>query len=300
MTEEKKKEKKICKSYGCNRKTWQNDEHCIFHSKDIEGKKDEFNDAFREEFERQKKGEEKYDFMGFVFPDKFNLEGANLRGANLREADLIGANLIGADLIDANLIGADLFRADLRGANLTRANLNKAFLERANFKRAKLWETSFENANVSGIKYDRYARYKGIKLSNCFGSPRFLRFAKDQEYIEDFRKSTIRFPVYLLWLILADCGRSLLLWASWAFGMALFFAVKFFSMGPEAFEVTNLGFSFETMTYYSVVTFTTLGFGDVIPNTIEASKWVMLEVILGYVMLGGLISILANKLARRS
>jgi hypothetical protein len=54
------------------------------------------------------------------------------------------------------------------------------------------------------------------------------------------------------------------------------------------------------MVYYSVVTFTTLGFGDVIPNTIEASRWVMAEVIIGYIMLGGLISILANKLARRS
>jgi hypothetical protein len=30
------------------------------------------------------------------------------------------------------------------------------------------------------------------------------------------------------------------------------------------------------------------------------SDWVMLEVILGYIMLGGLISIFANKLARRS
>jgi hypothetical protein len=33
------------------------DEHCIFHSKDIEGKMDEFDDAFWKEFERQKKDE---------------------------------------------------------------------------------------------------------------------------------------------------------------------------------------------------------------------------------------------------
>jgi hypothetical protein len=49
-----------------------------------------------------------------------------------------------------------------------------------------------------------------------------------------------------------------------------------------------------------VVTFTTLGFGDIKPVTNEAAWWVMAEVIAGYIMLGGLISILANKLARRS
>ena len=52
--------------------------------------------------------------------------------------------------------------------------------------------------------------------------------------------------------------------------------------------------------YYSVVTFTTLGFGDIIPKTNWARLAVGAEVVLGYVMLGGLISIFANKLARRS
>lgn len=53
--------------------------------------------------------------------------------------------------------------------------------------------------------------------------------------------------------------------------------------------------------YYSVVTFTTLGFGDIVPiGHFWARFFVVLEVILGYIMLGGLISIFANKLARRS
>jgi hypothetical protein len=47
------------------------------------------------------------------------------------------------------------------------------------------------------------------------------------------------------------------------------------------------------------MTFTTLGFGDIIPKTTTAAMWVTLEVILGYIMLGGLITIIANKLSRR-
>ena len=82
--------------------------------------------------------------------------------------------------------------------------------------------------------------------------------------------------------------------------MALAFATKYYHLGESAFDVRNLDWSFSSMVYYSVVTFTTLGFGDVIPTTQEAAWWVMAEVIAGYVMLGGLISIFATKLARRS
>jgi hypothetical protein len=52
--------------------------------------------------------------------------------------------------------------------------------------------------------------------------------------------------------------------------------------------------------YFSVVTFTTLGFGDVKPLDWLGQLWITLEVLSGYLMLGGLISIFANKFARRS
>ncbi|MCB2187666.1 MAG: hypothetical protein KQJ78_14690 [Deltaproteobacteria bacterium] len=51
--------------------------------------------------------------------------------------------------------------------------------------------------------------------------------------------------------------------------------------------------------YFSVVTFTTLGFGDITPITWVASLLVMVEVVIGYIMLGGLISIFATLLVKR-
>ena len=58
--------------------------------------------------------------------------------------------------------------------------------------------------------------------------------------------------------------------------------------------------SWLTPYYFSIVTFTTLGFGDVEPVSAWGEFVVLLEVILGYIGLGGLISILANKVARRA
>ena len=55
-------------------------------------------------------------------------------------------------------------------------------------------------------------------------------------------------------------------------------------------------------TYFVYTTFSTLGFGDINPKI--GCFWgeliVMIEVFMGYLGLGGLISIFANKLARRA
>ena len=52
--------------------------------------------------------------------------------------------------------------------------------------------------------------------------------------------------------------------------------------------------------YSSIVTYTTLGFGDVTPASVAGTIVVALEAICGYVALGLLIAILANKVARRA
>ena len=48
------------------------------------------------------------------------------------------------------------------------------------------------------------------------------------------------------------------------------------------------------------MTLTSLGYGDIVPTSSLGQLLVMLEVCVGYMMLGGLISILANKMARRA
>ena len=52
--------------------------------------------------------------------------------------------------------------------------------------------------------------------------------------------------------------------------------------------------------YFSFVTLTTLGYGDVVPASSTAQVLVVIEVFCGYLALGGLLSIFANKMARRA
>jgi hypothetical protein len=104
---------------------------------------------------------------------------------------------------------------------------------------------------------------------------------------------------FRVWWFFADCGRSFMRWAAWCIVIACLFGFVFWGMGTENFKIPE-GHSPFAYFYYSIVTFTTLGFGDIVPMTLCGRILVTLEVILGYIGLGGLISILANKLARRS
>lgn len=252
----------------------------------------------------------------------FKLAGADFSGADLRKADLRQADLTGAIFRNANMSGAKLGKvpfdpnvrasggpiyhkgivatdADFSGADLSHADLSHADLTRANLEKADLRQCDLTGANVTAARYKRSGRYLGIKgLNTVSGDPLFQRFAKDQEYIEAFRK---RHPVfYALWLVLTDCGRSFLCWFTWIILLIGGFGL-FFSQNPHFFQLDG-GRELTGWTYYyfAVVTFTTLGFGDVTPSTLEGEIAITIEVVLGYVMLGALISIMANKVARRS
>lgn len=258
-----------------------------------------------------------------------NLEGAELTGADLRgavlenvigtragmgHADLSGARLFGAtldgaSLSKANLSGADLRCANLRGArireaNLTRADLTAADLESADMSLCEVGGATFDNANLCharlrAIHGFESAGWLGVDIRdvNFAGAYRLRRFVIDQNYLKEFRESgpTAR-AVYWLWWITSDCGRSPLRWCACIALMVLFYAwiytlvsVDFGRHDPDWLSAI----------YYSVVTITTLGYGDVVPESRVGQVVVMAQVTSGYVMLGGLLSIFANKLARR-
>ena len=209
-----------------------------------------------------------------------NFENANLQRAKFEKSDLSHVNfkkakmaesLLGkANLNNANLNSTDLRGADLRGANIAQVNYNK--------------RTKFHFTLISNIEWNM--------------NPLLKRFIEDQNFLYAFKKKNIISKiVYYLWLITSNCGRSILLWSAWSVLIAIFFGFLF-QQNINWFYIKSV--TLLTPYYFSIITFTTLGFGDVTPITLIGQFWVMIEVVLGYIMLGGLISIFANKLSRRA
>jgi hypothetical protein len=250
---------------------------------------------------------------------KANLTGAVLRDANLEQAILEQAILEWADLTRANLKKANLGRAvldnavlvaaDLKEGILRQTNLKQAVLQNANLSKADLTEADLSFADLRGanaeggiledVQYNRRGRYKGIRLDASTGNPRFKRFALHQAFLEQLRGNWLTFPLYACWLVLTDCGRSFFLWALWSVAFILGFGFKYFSMGHEAFQLFGFSWDLSTALSSSAKTFASFVFGSIDPRTAEAAKWVMGEVIAGYIMLAGLISIFVTKFWRR-
>lgn len=226
------------------------------------------------------------------------LDGAAMFGADLSNASLSQATLRNADLRTTRFGGARFVGADLTGADLSRADLSCADMTDATLGGASLHDADLRETTVRGIHGAEAADWVGASFSSADFTGAYLarREAIDQNYLHEFRnRGRLHELLYRLWWVTSDCGRSFLRWGAWTGVFALVFS------GIYPFVEIDYG-GHETAissVYFSVVTLTTLGYGDVLPASQTAQLVVMLEVVLGYVMLGGLLSIFATKMGRR-
>ena len=188
------------------------------------------------------------------------------------------------------------------------------FQQRANFKDVDYASNSIWR-RVNDALHVRKRRlatpfYLDSEDVDGVSNPAFKRYVADQQFIRALAKQHPWFA--RLWYLSSDYGRSLSLWFLWSMVIAVGVGVVFATYGPLADSLLadllgplrptfreDFGTGF-TPFYFSIVTFTTLGFGDVLPSNLAGEIWVLIEVLLSYIMLGGLISIISNKLARRS
>ena len=236
--------------------------------------------------------------------------GAAFGGCRLDRASMFGAILDNSTFSHASLIEADLrmgsardarFRGtDLTGVELSRADLTEADLSTANVANAIFREADLHGARLASISGYRSTDWIGCNVTHADFTGALLaqRQISDQNYLHEFRSQS-RFHewIYKLWWLSSDCGRSYARWSVWTVLVALLFAGLYRLVDihyADAHEETLL-----SSLYYSIVTLTTLGYGDAYPVSPAAQVVAMAQVIVGYVMLGGLLSIFSSKMSRR-
>jgi len=256
--------------------------------------------------------------------DECEFIGSDLSHASLNEcsakrcgfggADLSYSSMINADLSDATLSRSKLVYADLRASNLKNTRLSEADLSWAIFTRAKLLKSDLKQSNVNGTNFEladmqgcRLLGIKNFKKAKWIGADirgldlrgAYLvrRYIADENYLYEFQASS-RFhrAIYLIWWASSDCGRSLFRWFVLLLCATLAFAAIYTQVDIDYGEYVT----FFSPIYFSFVTLTTLGYGDAVPASLAAQIFVTLQAITGYMGLGGLLSILGNKMARRA
>lgn len=261
-------------------------------------------------------------FKGNVF-----LTDTNFFGTHLEHVKLLNAHLEKSKFVKAHLQNADF-----QGAHLKDSHFNQAHLEGADFNGADLQGADFSLAIVDGgtliwtYEVDQKTKFEGVGLDAGRIYPRTkqllernIRQMNWEEWYEwkDWFKYApmeprhklhqlfLRATIGCFWWI-SDYGISTKRIILVFLGLALFFAVIYSNWAcwfPPGM-VSNLEIEpysplwqygivvFLRPIYFSVVTMTTLGFGDMYAH--DQSIWghilLTFQMILGYVLLGALIT----------
>jgi hypothetical protein len=251
-----------------------------------------------------------------------SLYKCNLKGTIFQEAKLVCADLSDSDCTGADFRGADLSGANFSGANLTGANFMSANLEGVVLRGADITSIDCRYCNLTGVdltltKFGSYQtmkdRFYGVRgINSCFGNAVFIRDVKDQDYIDTLRISIeaqpdgfsrwLRLVLFSVWGLI-DQGRSLAKVGLYALIVSTLYGLIYtadMNLDWGMMDYSNSSHTWFTPFYYSLVTYTTLGYGDVTANSLIGEMLVISEVVVGYFTLGLLLSILANTIARRS
>lgn len=225
-----------------------------------------------------------------------SLEGYALHGADLRDADLSRATLSGARLFDADLRGASLLKTRLDGANLNEAHLEGANLLGAHLEGARLERVRWgRHLRQEVLAREAHRAGREEEAMNLYGEAeqiaRYLTGENERRGHYDIgghfyklervmrRMQMRRFSGEWVWSKLVDllCGYGEDTFRVIAFSLVVIVgaAVLYFLLGvrgpdgPIAFDsragpLNNLS-QFLVCVYYSVITFTTTGYGDIFP-----------------------------------
>lgn len=247
---------------------------------------------------------------------------ANFKGAQIKTSSFSEAELYEACFSDAELVLTDLNLADLQCANFANAGVYGANLYEANFVRADLrggrfqgslmpigrrstlcgadfrdaqfdHKTYFEDYEVS-IRTDfRTVSFEAANFSQ--GLRQALRYCNRRHNWNDWYRNNnflLGAMTKLFWS-LSDYGFSPARVLS-SFSISVFmFALIYFAF-PQLVDGIDRHDLMASI-YFSVVTMTTLGFGDMhAQDNWIAQLMVMTQVLLGYVLLGSLITVLSD------
>ena len=229
---------------------------------------------------------------GAAFFNGTSLRGAVFKRSSLNEADFSDAFLQGATLVDAKIKGARFFKSHLEGANLNYAVVDGETLI------AECWidrNTMLKNVGLASARIDWELRQS-------------LEYNIRRKTWEEWYGRTSRWEwpfkkaVQAFWWM-SDYGhdtwqvvKSFLL-LSFLFAVVYYTCGFVWSPGP----VANLFRTCRTpvpgwlvpfrAVYFSVVTMTTLGFGDMHANSesLLGHLLLALQVLLGYLLLGALV-----------
>lgn len=231
-----------------------------------------------------------------IVPHNFSF--CDLRHSNFKNGNYSNSYFNSSDILYSDFSGSILDECNFSKSNLTLSDFSYTNLDHANFSNSWITSLRLKKASLSYVKFSNDTKFYDIDISEISGNanPFFTSHVRRTLYLNNFREqSSTNNLLYHVWKITSNCGESFFRWYITASCIIALFGFTFSLMPEVLHSGTTKELTPFTFYYFSTVTFTTLGFGDITPVGLVGEALVTIEVILGYIMLGGLISIFSNK-----
>ena len=256
-----------------------------------------------------------------------NLSGMDFTGTDLSEAFLNHCNLSNCKLIDANLMKAFLQGANFENADLTRTNIMGAVFTHANLFNVKLLAYSFTTTrppiNLSlqsfgsqrvfgrqqineSVPYFAEPTYRALKsyfvsngdydgagwASYCERLMQQVNYRKKKQYLQWFPLMTFN--------ILCGYGEKPYRVIAWSSVMIFAYAIAYRVFGLIIYDNSSTSISWIDSLSFSMATFCTLTFPDLLPINDSIARFVMAsEAFCGIFSLGLFVFTLTKKYVSR-
>lgn len=251
---------------------------------------------------------------------------SSFRHASMVSVEMLSANLPRADFSEANLSLANFALAKLDGAKFDGANLNGASFKATQIKGVQAKYAVVDGATIfdGGCKVDIHTDFTGTAVESVRIAPS-IRSALDynvrrKQWEEYYRLFPVKGFFWRSFWSVSDYGVSIFRIVGTFAGFSIFFALIYLLPTPapefapkwlpkvdwkpllsnlntievcdgEDIHITGVRLWTRSL-YFSVVTMTTLGFGDIHAN--PESGWghwlLMAQVLCGYVLLGAILT----------
>jgi uncharacterized protein YjbI with pentapeptide repeats len=278
----------------CAHPRYASEDLCFWHSRSADKSSDDIKQQLEEMCKRgdnlegfQLKGVNLYD----AFLIKGKMKDVNLTRANIEKGHLFNIDLEGADLFKTSFMNSNLKHANLKDANVLGTQFNEAKLGRINWGPHEKLQSEIKG-RIALKKGDREEAMKQFleaeesyrDIKNNY-KDRGIATQGGKFFYREMIMKRLQLPMlslerfYSLLLDLAcGYGEKPFRIISFSIGVILLNAVIYGSIGLD-FSGTTMQFSttqsvienvltYLNACYFSVVTFTTLGFGDFLPISV--------------------------------
>ncbi len=200
--------------------------------------------------------------------------------------DLRGISLGGVDLTGLDLSDIDFFASDLSGASLKYCDLSGTYLSESDVRGTVFDWANLDGALLDNVKFDKHTSFLGVNLNKVNFTLATLLYdlALSQQRIQQLEQHHKLFALFLR--LSCDYGRSFQRYVLWVAAFLIGYACAYWLLMPRPFV---------DCLYFSIVTFSTVGYGDILPQTPIEKVIVISEILIGYLMGGLLIAILAKR-----